>query len=110
LIADRKYGGGPVPAASFETLDGERSRVTGVLHFTTVSALLNAGIDAINNGRASVIDLAGVTASDSSGLALLIEWLSEAKAANRPLRYENVPSQLYQLSRLSEVEELLIPG
>jgi phospholipid transport system transporter-binding protein len=96
--------------ASFEILDGERSRVTGMLHFTTVSALLKAGTDAIINGRAAVIDLAGVTASDSSGLALLIEWLSEAKAANRTLRYENVPSQLYQLSRLSEVEELLIPG
>jgi phospholipid transport system transporter-binding protein len=99
----------PQPAA-FERLDGERSRVAGVLHFTTVSALLNAGIDAINGGRAAVIDLAGVTSSDSSGLALLIEWLSVAKAANRTLRYENVPSQLYQLSRLSEVEELLAPG
>jgi phospholipid transport system transporter-binding protein len=110
LIVRRKYNSASPQAASFEVLDGERSRVAGALHFTTVSALLNAGIDAIINGRASVIDLAGVTASDSSGLALLIEWLSEAKAANRTLRYENVPSQLYQLSRLSEVEELLAPG
>jgi phospholipid transport system transporter-binding protein len=91
-------------------LDGERSRVLGSLHFTTVSTLLPAGVDAIDAGRAAVIDLAGVTASDSSGLALLIEWLSVAKAANRTLRYENIPSQLQQLARLSEVEELLVPG
>ncbi len=100
----------PQEAAAFESVDGVRSRVTGVLHFTTVGALLSTGTEAIRNGRAELIDLAGVTASDSSGLALLIEWLSEAKAANRVLRYENVPSQLYQLSRLSEVEELLVPA
>jgi phospholipid transport system transporter-binding protein len=57
-----------------------------------------------------VIDLAGVTASDSAGLALLIEWLSVAKGAGRALRFENIPSQLQQLARLSEVEELLVPA
>ena len=90
--------------------DGDRARVTGSLHFTTVSALLAAGVAAINSGRAAVIDLAGVTGSDSAGLALLIEWLSVAKSAGRTLRFENVPSQLQQLARLSEVEELLIPA
>lgn len=93
--------------ASFEVQEGERSRVTGPLDFTTVSALLPLGTDAIDQGRSGVIDLAGVTASDSSGLALLIEWLSVARAAGRTLRYENLPTQLYQLARLSEVEDLL---
>jgi len=45
--------------------------------------LLRRRVAAINAGRAAVIDLAGVTASDSAGLALLIECLSVAKAANR---------------------------
>ena len=82
----------------------------GSLHFSTVSALLSAGITAIGGGQAAVIDLAGVTASDSSGLALLIEWLSVAKATGKELRYENIPMQLHQLARLSEVEQLLVPG
>jgi phospholipid transport system transporter-binding protein len=90
--------------------DSDRARVIGSLHFTTVSALLAAGVAAINAGRAAVIDLAGVTASDSAGLALLIEWLSVAKVASRSLRFENIPSQLQQLARLSEVEELLLPA
>ncbi len=93
--------------AEFELQDGERSRVTGVLHFTTVTSLLSEGAAAIGNGRAAVIDLAGVKDSDSSGLALLIEWLSVARAQRRDLRYENVPAQLKQLARLSDVEELL---
>ena len=110
MIGRRKHSGNAQQDASFEVLEGDRSRVIGSLHFTTVSALLAAGVDAIDGGRAAVIDLAGVTASDSSGLALLIEWLSVAKSASRTLRYENIPSQLQQLARLSEVEELLVPG
>jgi phospholipid transport system transporter-binding protein len=110
LIRRRGYGGSGQQDASFELLDGGRSRVTGSLHFTTVSTLLVDGEHAINEGRAELIDLAGVTGSDSSGLALLIEWLSVAKAAGRALRYENLPSQLQQLARLSEVEELLVRG
>jgi phospholipid transport system transporter-binding protein len=94
-------------SAEFELRDGERSCVNGVLHFTTVTALLGTGSEAIAGGRAAVIDLAGVKDSDSSGLALLIEWLSIARAAKRSLRYENIPAQLKQLARLSDVEELL---
>lgn len=98
------------PGAGFEIQDGDRSRVSGELYFNTVSALLTVGSDAIAKGNAAVIDLAGVTDSDSSGLALLIEWLSVAKNAQRALRYENIPCQLQQLARLSEVEELIAPG
>jgi phospholipid transport system transporter-binding protein len=84
-----------------------RVRITGSLGFTTVSALLATGTDAILTGRAAVIDLGAVTASDSSGLALLIEWLSIAKQAGQPLKYENIPRQLVQLARLSEVDALI---
>jgi phospholipid transport system transporter-binding protein len=87
-----------------------RTRVVGALGFATVSALLPRGSDAIRRGDAAVIDLAGVTDSDSAGLALLIEWLSVAKGAGLGLRYDNVPSQLHQLARLSEVEELIAVG
>ena len=92
--------------ATFESLDGERSRVVGSLEFATVARLLPLGTAAIEGGHAAVIDLAGVTGSDSSGLALLIEWLSVAKDARRSLRYENMPAQLHQLADLSEVEGL----
>jgi len=93
--------------ASFEVLPKERARIVGALDFATVSALLPAGCEAIARGQAAVIDLAGVTHSDSSGLALLIEWLSVAQGAQRALRYENVPSQLLQLARLSEVDAMI---
>jgi phospholipid transport system transporter-binding protein len=93
--------------AAFEVLAGDRSRVEGLLDFGTVAHLLVQGSEAIGAGRATVIDLGGITGSDSSGLALLIEWMSVAKQGGRTLAYENMPAQLHQLARLSEVEELL---
>ena len=55
--------------ATFETLEVDRSRVVGSLNFSSVSALLETGTKAIEGGRAAIIDLGGITESDSSGLA-----------------------------------------
>jgi phospholipid transport system transporter-binding protein len=88
--------------------DNGRALLSGELHFNSVVSLLEVGSRVIGDERITVIDLAGVTAGDSAGLALLIEWLSIARSVNRPLHYENIPSQLQQLARLSEVEELLL--
>lgn len=85
------------------------ARLEGALGFATVAALLPAGERAILAGEAAVIDLAGVTSTDSAGLALLVEWLSIARAASRPLSYRHVPAALRHLARLSEVEPLLDP-
>jgi phospholipid transport system transporter-binding protein len=100
--------GRPQPSSAvFEVQTNGRSRVAGALHFDTVSALLEPGAEAINDGRAAIIDLSAISDSDSSGLALLIEWLSIAREARRGLRYENVPEQIRELARLSDVEGLL---
>lgn len=95
-------------AASFTLQDGARALVTGVLDMNTVGPLLATGGEAIAADRARIVDLSGVSAGDSAGLALLIEWLSVARGAGRELRYEHIPQQMQQLARLSEVEELLL--
>jgi phospholipid transport system transporter-binding protein len=94
--------------ATIEVQGNDRAMLSGELRFDTVGSLLDVGNRVIGEGRIAVIDLASVSAVDSAGLALLIEWLSVARSVNRPLRYENIPLQLQQLARLSEVEELLL--
>jgi phospholipid transport system transporter-binding protein len=97
-------------SAALELVGDGKARVAGSLGFTTVSALLAQGSAAIDAGHVAVMDLGAVTSSDSSGLALLIEWLSVAKRAGHALRYENVPTQIHQLARLSEVDGLILGG
>ena len=94
--------------ASFDMQSNDRAMLSGELRFDTVGSLLDIGNRVIGEGHITVIDLASVSAGDSAGLALLIEWLSVARSVKRPLRYENIPTQLQQLARLSEVEELLL--
>ena len=82
-------------------------RLSGELSFDTVEALLKRGGDLLGSANNICIDLAGVTHSDSAGLALLIEWLRLAKRQNAVLKYRTLPAQLKALASISEVEELL---
>lgn len=53
------------------------------------------------------IDLAGIERSNSAGLALLITWLREARQQEKPVRLLNIPEQMLQIARVSDLEELL---
>ena len=96
--------------ARFEPASDGVARLQGEVTLRSVGPLLAAGRDAILAGRTQAIDLAGITGADSAGLALLIEWLSVARQADRPLSYRNVPAQLEQLARLSDVQGLILPA
>ena len=92
---------------SFQDGGNGRAALSGTLNFATAGGLLPHGVESIRTQQISSIDLKSVVGADSAGLALLIEWLSVAKAAGYALRYENVPPQLLQLAKLSDVEPLL---
>ncbi len=55
----------------------------------------------------TIIDLATVQKSDSSALALLLEWQSRARQAGREIIFRNPPDTLKVLASLSQVETLL---
>jgi phospholipid transport system transporter-binding protein len=94
--------------STLQVQTGGRAALSGPLNFDTVGALLDEGNAVIGSGQVTLIDLSAVTASDSAGLALMIEWLSVARGLGKALRFEHIPLQLQQLARLSEVEELLL--
>ncbi|MDH4150289.1 MAG: STAS domain-containing protein [Betaproteobacteria bacterium] len=53
------------------------------------------------------LDLAGVTEVDSAAVSLLFEWRRAALAANRTIRYVNLPDNLTSLATLYGVTELV---
>jgi phospholipid transport system transporter-binding protein len=93
--------------AKLESLGGGRFRVSGVLDATTVGELLKQSNDRFANQDRIEVDLAGVSDGDSSGLALLIEWLRVTKDTQRQIQFANVPGQISALARISEVDDLL---
>ncbi|HEX7374083.1 MAG TPA: STAS domain-containing protein [Steroidobacteraceae bacterium] len=95
-------------AFSIERSSPERLVASGDLGFATATEALAAGVRLLDGG-ACTIDLAKVTDSDSAGLAVLIEWLAHARGKGCRLRYENVPSQILAIARISDVQDLLLP-
>jgi len=89
-----------------------RFSADGPLTFATarrardVGARLVTGVDSAS----LEIDCAAVIASDSAGLAVLIDLLGTAKRAGRRLRYAQLPPGLNALASISDVEELLTRG
>jgi phospholipid transport system transporter-binding protein len=83
-----------------------RLEASGVLGFDTAADALKAGLRLIGS-EPCTIDLGKVTEGDSAGLAVLIEWLSAARASGNPLHYERVPGQIMAIARISDVQDLL---
>jgi len=95
--------------AAFVEVSSGLYRLEAPLTFATVTSLYRPGLERIAAAAAELeFDLQGVAASDSAGLALLIDWLAEARARQRSLRYRRPPQGLLALARLSEVEPLIV--
>jgi phospholipid transport system transporter-binding protein len=89
-----------------------RLAAEGTLTFASARGARQLGLDAVHGATAErlEIDCSRISASDSAGLAVLLDWLAAAKAQGRSLRFSNLPQGLAALGRISEVDELLGRG
>ena len=94
----------------FNDLGGGRFALKGKVNFETVSEILADSKDLFAEYSVIKVDLSGVTASDSAGLALLLEWINWAKHYVREIRYFNVPEQIRAIAEISEVDDMLHAG
>ena len=89
----------------------ERGEARGPLVFATARRARAAGLSALRGAAgALVIDCRALGQTDSAGLAVLLDWLAEARGAGRKLRFENLPEELLRLARISSVDGLLQQG
>ncbi len=85
----------------------DRYLVSGPLLFQTVAEARVLGLQLLCERERLVLDLSGVVQSDSAALALLIEWMREARRRGAGVYFENVPSQLQAIARASQVDQFL---
>jgi phospholipid transport system transporter-binding protein len=84
-----------------------RYEVRGALTFGTARRALAAGLDAFASAHGPLeVDLSGVGAADSAGLAVLIEWLAWGRRNGREIRVVNAPETVRAMARICELEEL----
>jgi phospholipid transport system transporter-binding protein len=78
--------------------------------FATAGPLLEASRGVFAGTDAVTVNLSGVTRVDSAGLALLLEWLRQARSERRAIQFTALPDKLLAIARLSGVDGLLQDG
>ncbi len=105
-------GDGAAAAYGFTQAGAARFAVSGSMTFATAAALHAAGLAAFHASSEPRLELdcAAVTAADSAGLAVLVDWLAWARRSGRSLQLRNLPAKLVDIARISELDELLVPA
>ncbi|MGH8729061.1 MAG: STAS domain-containing protein [Burkholderiales bacterium] len=83
-----------------------RYLVRGAMTLPIAKRLLDEGHKVLQRGDA-VIDLDRVDEVDSTGLAVMLEWMRSAQRHNHRLRFINIPDNLKSLADVYGVSELL---
>ncbi len=83
--------------------------ISGVLDYRTGPDLRKQGQALINTSAAPalVLDCSGVTKSSSVGLSLLLCFMRDAQAANKPVSIRAMPEDMREIAEVSELTELL---
>ena len=81
--------------------------IVGELNHDNVMALAHDASGIFASERDLYIDLGGISHTDSAGIALLVEWLSEARHHNQEIHFINVPEQVMDVARVSNLDRVL---
>ena len=94
-------------AARIEAAGPGVFRVSGVLDYASVGRLEAAARPLLGGAPDALVDLGGVERANSAALALLLEWVAQARRGRRRIRFEGVPAGLLEIAKVSNVADLL---
>lgn len=92
----------------FEKVSNGHYCVKGCLSFSSVPGLWRENKDELfSNNNSLEIDFSQITRSDSSGLALLVEWYREATQNRQKIIFTNLPEQMLHVAEVCGLDEIL---
>jgi phospholipid transport system transporter-binding protein len=102
------------PAAPVQLRESSPGKfaASGALTFATARSARETGLAAFGatSSREIQVDCSGITAADSAGMTVLLDWLAFAKRSARSLRFGSLPEQVRAIARISDVQDLLEKG
>lgn len=93
--------------AALDLGDDGIHRVSGDLDLRTVPELLRQSAGLFQGRTQIVVDMSAVRRADSAGVALMVEWLRQARQSQAGLVYRNVPAQMLAIVKISDLEGCL---
>lgn len=81
--------------------------VSGELDFSNVMALYEKTLPQIEKCSALNFDFSEVKSSDSSGLALIIEWLRFAKQHQKSIQFTHISNEIMSIAKAAGLDSLI---
>jgi phospholipid transport system transporter-binding protein len=95
-------------SVTLERVNEQTWRVKGLMYIGTIQQLDALAKKMFEDSAASItVDLAEVIRSDSTAVALLIDWLRTARKMKKNIRFENYPQQMMDNIRVSGLESVI---
>lgn len=84
--------------------------LAGELSFATVTRLHGEARPLFAQQGDIRVDLQDIERADSAGLALLIEWMRNARELGKSIQFLNIPQQMLAIARVSSLDQVLPLG
>lgn len=82
--------------------------VSGDLDFNNVMAVYAKALLKFADYKELVFDFASVTSCDSAGLALIIEWIKQARQQNKIISFKHLSPEILSLATASGLDRLIL--
>lgn len=89
------------------TLQQGKFLVVGDLNFANVMSVYQKSLSLLDNAQEWIFDFSQLHASDSSGLALIVEWIKHAKSANKKIQVLHLSHDLMSIAKAAGMDGIL---
>jgi len=91
------------------SVKGNHVVLSGDVVYETVLFAVNASVFSADSPRGKTIlfDFVDVDRADSSGLAIMVHWLREAKKRGLEVEFRRIPKKLFALAEMSNLDGIL---
>lgn len=87
--------------------DKHQYELVGELTFQSVPAIYRQIEQMIKENGEILVDLSKVTRSDSAGVAMLVEWVRDARQHGKSIQFYNIPGQMLAIAKVSGLDVIL---
>lgn len=92
------------------TFQNTEFMLSGELDFANVMSVYQKSLRNLSDCANLTFDFSELKSSDSSGLALIIEWVKLAKQQRKPIHFKNLSKDLLSIASAAGLSNLISSG
>lgn len=82
--------------------------IEGDLNFSNVMLVFQKSLRILPKNKNLTFDFSQLQSSDSSAIALIIEWIKFANSHNKSIRFTNLSDELISIAKAAHLDKLIV--